>query len=465
MIQGDARLRPPGIAHVARSRRAAGPKRQRPLASILGSASVLRFAGSGAPAPVVMHGWRSRLVAPLLLALFAVLVCARMPEILIKGRFWAEEGRNFLPAALAMPPLAALLHPYGGYLNLVANAAMLAASRLMPLSLAPYLTIAVGLFFQLLPPWLLLTSRDPWLRSARTRAAGVLLLLLIPASEEVWLQTLHCQFELTLACGIILALEPATGPAAAARWAILLLAPLCGPGAISLAPLFLARAAIDRSGARLLQGLVLAGGSAIQLACFTAPFAGRQYGLDPLVMLCILSVRHVTVPFFGLAAAHALTDNIRAALRAGHLPLLGMLPALLMFAPLASAMSREPRATSARWLLAAASLSACASYYGAIDGAARLIHVTCGERYVFVPQALLALAILALAATASRKVACVATVAVIWLIAVGASNFRSTSPEINDGPSWRAEIRAWQHDPSHVVRLWPQGWSVALNRS
>lgn len=205
------------------------------------------------------------MVRALLLLLLAVLVCARMPEVLLKGRFWAEEGSVVFANAFAMRPLTALFNSYGGHLNLVANAATRAASRAMPLAAAPYLTIAVGLFFQLLPPGLLLTARDTWLRPLRTRLAGMLLILLVPASEEVWLQTLHCQFHLTLACAILLAIAAPGGRAAIAPAAILLPAPLCGPGAIVLLPLFVLRAAADRDARRRLQGLVLAGGSAIQL--------------------------------------------------------------------------------------------------------------------------------------------------------------------------------------------------------
>src|SRR3978361_639414 len=81
----------------------------------------------------------------LVLILFAALVCLRMPEIVIKGRFWAEEGRYFYHDAWVMPPLQALLAPVGGYLNIVANASTLAARWLLPLRLAPYLTIAAAL--------------------------------------------------------------------------------------------------------------------------------------------------------------------------------------------------------------------------------------------------------------------------------------------------------------------------------
>ena len=397
-----------------------------------------------------------------ILALFAILVLVRMPEIVLKGRFWAEEGRIFFATAWTLPPLQALFNSYGGYLNLVTNAATLAARLLMPLRLAPYVTIAVGLAFQLLPPLLLLTARDEWLAPMRIRAAGVLLLLLVPGTEEIWLQSLHCQFELTLCCGIILALEPTTGFAALPRLAILALTPLCGPGGIVLIPLFLARAALDRSRARLLQGLTFAAGSAIQLLVFLEPFAGRAYRIDPVMVFCVVAIRHVVEPFFGLKVAYLAGDDVQRQLSAGHVPVWPVLLTMIVFVPASILTLRAKRAAASSWLLAAAGATALAAYYGAIGGAAILIKAQSGERYVFVPQALLGLAILAFAATASRSAARAASVAVVWLIVVGAGTYVATLKGIRNGPAWRDEVQAWQRDPSHVIRIWPEGWTVTL---
>ena len=404
-----------------------------------------------------------RLSRALLLSLFAVLVLVRMPEIVLKGRFWAEEGRHFFATAWVAPPLQALFTSYGGYLNLVANAATLAARLVMPLRLAPYLTIAVGLAFQLLPPWLLLTASDAWLGRMRTRVAGVLLLLLVPATDEIWLQSLHCQFELTLCCGIILAFETTVGAAAFARLAILALTPLCGPGGIVLVPLFLARAALDRSSARLLQALTLAAGSAIQLLLFFEPFAGRTYRLDPVMLLCVVAIRHIVEPFFGLSVAYRAGGEVRRQLASGHVPVWAVLLPVMVFVPFAVLLLRQvKRAAAASWLLAAAALTALAAYYGAIGGTAILIGAQSGERYIFVPQALLGLAILAFAATASGRVARAAWVAVVWLIVIGANTYTATLPDIRNGPAWRDEVRAWQRDPSRPIRIWPDGWTVTL---
>lgn len=403
----------------------------------------------------------------LLLAAFALLVLTRMPEIVLKGRFWAEEGQHFFAVARTRPPLEVLLAPFGGYLNLVANVAGLAAARLMPLAAAPYLTIAVGLAFQLLPPWLLLTARDRWLAPLRVRIAGLLLVLLVPASEEIWLQTLHCQFELTLACGIVLALRTGTGAASLVRLSILLLAPLCGPGAIALVPLFLARAAIERSGPRLVQGAALASASAIQLALFVQPYAGRAYGLDPALLMGVITVRHLVEPLAGLRVAYWVGHAIQASLASGRVPPWAVLPPALVFAPLAGLMlvARRPgtgHETPAPWLLAASALTALVSYFGALGGLAVLIPAQSGERYVVVPQSLLALSILALAATATRRVSTFGWVVVAWLIVVGAGSFESTLRPVRNGPAWRDEIAAWERDPARPIALWPRGWTVTL---
>jgi len=410
------------------------------------------------------HAWTLRII---LLTVFALLVCIRMPEIVLKGRFWAEEGRFFFHDALVMSPLQALLAPIGGYLNLVANASTLAARWLMPLRLAPYFTIVVALAFQLLPPLLLLTARDAWLQRLRIRLSGLLLLLLVPASEEIWLQTLHCQFELTLSCAIILALETASGRILSSgrslgQAAILLLAPLCGPGAIVLVPLFLARAVLDRSLSRLIQAFVLSAGSAVQLLLFFQAVPGRGYKLEPVILLCVFAIRHLAVPFLGLPHAETVASAVQARLASGHLPWLAVLLPLLVFVPFSIATLCESRARPAFWLLAAGGLTAMASYFGAIGGTAALIDVRFGERYVFVPQALFGLAALAFAATGSARLASIAWAAVLWLIVVGATDFFWTWPLVSDGPSWRAEISKWQHDPTHPVKIWPNGWTMTL---
>jgi hypothetical protein len=397
------------------------------------------------------------------LAVFSLLVCMRMPMIISSGRFWAEEGRHFFENAWVMAPLPALFASFAGYLNLVANAAALAARWLVPLPFAPFLTIGTGLAFQLLPPLLLLTARDPWLRPFHARLMAVTLLLLVPASEEIWLQTLTSQFELLSCCSIILALDMEVGWRAWTRLAILGLAPLCSPVAIVLIPLFLLRSAFDRSPPRLSQTATLTATGLLQTLLFLHGDPGRQYALHPVLLLCAFTVRHLALPLFGVDIANRVAALIRASLQESQIPLFAVWPALLVFTLLFAAAFWRRSVSPAIWFVTTGALIAVASYVGSLGGVASLLGDVRGQgRYVVVPQTLFYLGVLALTVTAEGRMKRLGWVVVLWLSGVGAYSY--CHPFMAEGPSWRDEITLWQADPSHVIQLWPAGWAMTLDR-
>jgi hypothetical protein len=405
-------------------------------------------------APVVPQ----RMVVPALLALVAVMICARMPNILLEGRFWAEEGNIFYHNAWVMPPLRALFNSFGGYLNLAANGATLAARWLLPVRLAPYLTITIALLVQLCPAALLLTARDAWLRPVPMRWAACLLVLFVPAVEEVWLQTLHCQFHLALCAGILLALEPRAGRAAWFGLALLLLAPLCGPGAIALLPLFALRTMLERTRPRLLQTLALGFGSTLQLALFFHSEHARGYSLQPVMLLNIITVRHIWLPILGVARADAMAPRLRAEVARGLVPHISTVLPFVVFLPWLAATLWRRRRHAAFWFLAAGGLLACASYFGALGGALPLIDARAGGRYIFVPQAMFSLSLLCLAATAERWTRRIAWLLVAWVLVLGGIEYVQPWPFIANGPPWRHEVAMWQADPSYRPHVWPEYW-------
>ena len=395
------------------------------------------------------------------LLLYAGLVLLRMPEIVLKGRFWAEEGAIFFANAWTLDPLHALAMPVGGYLNLVANAATLAARWFVPVASAPYLTIAVALAFQLVPPLILLTARDAWLRPWPVRLAGVALLLLVPGSDEIWLQTLHCQFELAVACGLILALEVPRGGRRVFSLGLLVLAPLCGPGAIALTPLFLLRALLDRTSGRAMQLGALALGSAVQMAFFFSFGTERSYTLDPVVILSVVTVKDLVVPFTGITSSAGKVVRLQAAVAAGDVPLLVVLAPLVVFGGTAAIIWRAGN-RPAFWLLAGAAISALSAYVGALDGTIALIHTRAGARYAFVPLSLTALTFLALGAASKPFWRWPAAAVCVWLLIVGIRAYVSPSRPFADGPSWRQQVALWHADPAYVMRLWPAPWTLTL---
>ncbi len=408
---------------------------------------------------------KSLIFVVLSLLTFSMLVCLRMPEIVIKGRFWAEEGNIFFQQAWVTPPLRAIFTSYAGYLNIFATAATVAARWLLPLSLAPYLTVMVGLLVQLCPPLLILTARDQWLQSRYVRWIGCLLILFIPGSEEVWLQTLHCQFELTLCCAIILAVDLASGWSAIFQLVLLLLAPLAGPGSIALLPLFLIRAYVDKSRARFVQAAQLGIGSAIQLLFFFHSETLRTYALSPSMLLSIVTVRHIVIPFLGTTYSGPICAAVRAQLVAGQAPLWATLSSLIVF--LIGAAVAIKRSRSAFWFCCASGLVATATYFGALRGPITLLDsVKAAGRYIFVPQALIGLFALGLAVTSKKWISTVSWVVVAWLLTVGAWEYWHPWDFVSDGPSWRQEVTLWQADPRHDLRIWPvteRPWTVTLD--
>jgi hypothetical protein len=398
----------------------------------------------------------------LALLAFLAAVLLRLPEVAAKGRFYAEEGPFFFGYAWHMPWRDALFHTLGGYLNIVASAATLADAALvragaLSLERAPYFTEAVALLFQACPAILVLTARADWLTGRFRRLAALALIATAPLAEQVWLHTLHSQFHLGLAAGLLLALEAEAGPALTAfRLGVLALGPLCGPAAIVLAPFFVARAALERTPARAAQAVAITLGAVAQLGFFYAGSRARGFGMNFETLLAVIGVRHVVLPLLGPDVAMVAAVSARAAMRAGAVFIApAWLGGVAVVGALGFAATRWRRPEA--WLIVAGLTLACVSYFGGIRSGPLMLDPAFAGRYAFAPQAMFALAVLAAAQTLPRALWLVG-----WLIAVGVYSTLSPLADIAHGPDWRAEVKAWRADPNHRLAVWPEGWKLDL---
>lgn len=409
----------------------------------------------------------SRAVRGGLLVATTLIIVLRMPDIVMHGRLWAEEGL-FYQNAWFMPPLKALFWSYGGYLNIVANAGGLLARWLVPLWAAPWVTTAIGLAFQLCPAILLVTSRVQWLRSPLTMAAALLALAAPPIPEEVWLQTLHCQYQLALCVALITAFEDTPRPAV--RWfrrALLLLAPLSGMLAVLLGPLMFARAVLAHSRERWVQCGLLAFGAVLQVSLYYSPAVAAAFGRPttvwPAMLVYTLIIRHLVVPLLGPDLAQTIGDQFRWAITDGHPPRVPLLVFLILAGALGLASLRHWR-SSAPWLLAAAGIVAVVSYAGAIQGGLNFLSPQWGPRYSYAPQVLIVWCLVCLSATLrARWASALAALPIVWMAAVDAADFphgNNRSPA--SGADWQNEARLWRADPGHLLRIWPNGWTMQL---
>jgi hypothetical protein len=404
-----------------------------------------------------------------LLAVFALIVIARLPRAWVHGRFQDEEATVFLAYAWHQPWLDALFRPFAGYWNFGANATTLVASHLVKsgvitLERAPYFTMTAALLVQLLPAALILTGKAEWLAGRLAVTTALLMIAIAPATEEVFFNVLHIQFHLALCAALILALDVPRRRAAIAGYVVMLfLAPLCGPVAIVILPLFALRAAIDREVGRLIQLAALAAGAAVQLTLFYGSSPVRGHLAEPGTIAAAMFVRDIALPTVGIDATYAIARIIYDSLVAGtNLWAWFAGAAVLLFAALISVAAQ--RRDAAIWLVLSGLSIAVASFFGMV--LVRRVHlfsVFANERYNFLPLVLLGLALVVLAMRPRSGGRRVYAFLCMLMVLNGAFYYRKPLHSFADGPPWPTEVRAWRSDHRHPLAVWPSPWTADLS--
>lgn len=406
----------------------------------------------------------------LLLLLVALLLAFRLPHAWLHGRFVDEDATVFLAYAWHHPWQDALLRPFGGYLNLAANASTLLVAELvkggaLPLARAPYVTMSIALFSQVLPAALLLFGRASWLSNRVAAITALLFLGLFPGVEETFFNVMHIQFHLALCVGIILSLDSPRRPLAKTCYnGLLFLAPLCGPAAIVMAPLFALRAMIDRDRTRAIQFATLTAGAAIQLLLFFSENPMRSYPRDPGTIAAVMFVRLLVLPLLGFRASNEVGAVIYYSKIGGDYGWwCAAAFAVLAFGSLLVLAAR--RSDAATWLILAGISIAVATFgFGMVlPRFSSLFNCGDGGRYNCLPLILLSYGLIALAMRPEARGRAVYTTLCMLMLGFGIAQYRTPMKQFADGPSWIAEVDAWKHDHRHALKVWPKPWAADLS--
>ncbi|WP_407672651.1 site-specific integrase [Novosphingobium organovorum] len=406
-----------------------------------------------------------------LLGVFLALIVFRLRHAWSGGRFLSEEGTIFFAYGWHRPVGEALWRSFAGYLNLGANAATLLAVQfvrrgVLGLEQAPYVTMAIATAFQVLPAALLLGAQGRGLQSRRAVIVCLLLMAISPMTEEVFANSLHIQFHLTLCAGLILAFDtPERGWRRGLYAALLVLGPLCGPGTIVLLPLFVLRALVEKSTRRIEQSAALSVGAALQLGLFFIQSPLRGHSLDPVTLLDLLALRLGVMPLFSAPVASVLgAAAYRAAAGHGIVWWSLALGGGAYFALLLGLALRDRR-DPAFWLIVSGLLLAGVSFgLGMLPlapGSAFL--VAASQRYNYVPLVLMGCGIVVLSERTGTRCAGVFRVLTILMVASGALTFGFALPGLARGPEWADEVARWRSDRDYPLRVWPEDWRVDLS--
>ncbi|MDI2090130.1 hypothetical protein [Commensalibacter oyaizuii] len=395
------------------------------------------------------------------------MMCLRAPDVFIYGRFWAEEGDVFFHNAWTMPPLQALFHSFGGYLNLPTNAVTLVARWLIPLEYAPYFTTIVGLLFQLLPLFLLLSAKDEWLNSFKTRLFLTLLLLFVPETLETSLQSLHIQFQLTLAAAIILVLQPNYSYQRWLKLLVLMFAGLSGLMNFALIPIYAVRCWLDKDKLRIEEFIALSISCCVQYFFFYEKIESRFHSFNLFDFSTIFFAHELYIPFGGINRftvpyidyLHDNMHNIKAVIIPFTVTILFIAGVLWIF-------HAYVKTRPAIFLFASALALFCISVIGSIGDRSGFLTLFTNQRYLFISQSILCITLVYITNQLHHLSQKIGRAVICWLILVGGIHYFAHPTFIIKAPAnclpWQQQVELWKRNPSYNFQLWPDWVHMTL---
>ena len=407
------------------------------------------------------------------LLLYAFVLVAHAPWVLILGRFWAEEATVHLAYAWNHSFWNALVAPQFGYCNLVANIGALVAAN-VDLETAPHYTATIALFVQLIPAALILFTDVQGLGTPLRKVVAMLLVLIAPANPEVYLNSINSQSVLCTAAGIVL-ISRIGGPIdRACKWVVLGMAGLSGVASTFLAPFFWAQWWFEgRRRDRLAQAIVISVCALVQFIFITRGIANDQRHLrfSSTALTGAVYGKFVVMPLVPTRLANRHLAEVRQnAEQSGELP--GQVWFLAFLGVAAFAVLCWRSGSRAAMLLGAATMAvAFLSFCGSRDATSSqqlLAHITHALRYYYAPQCLFLLALLESLRPETRLALPLKILGAAWLAAVllvGLINFACGPldwPVVFSGPQWSRQVDEWRNDHSKPLAVWPQGWQATL---
>jgi hypothetical protein len=402
----------------------------------------------------------------------------RYPGIVLDPRFLAEEGSLFFQRAYnsEVTSLSSFFynHEIVGYYNFIADFASWVAATFFPLPRAPYATLFVSFVFQIFPLYLIAMSRNVLWNSPLKRTMGILLVLLVPVSSDIWLTTIGTQYHLGLTAFLIL-LESGERLSRVKTWlyrAMLLVGGLSGVSSCLMTPFFFLKALHNRHRETLLHALLLAFSAALQLLSLWYSSNTRLSNLgDPASFIANMVNANFLSTLLGPTTASDLSQIIYGMIENACFALTVLLIVMLAFEGIfLFGLSR--RISNPRLFFAttgALLITITVAYIGMINGKWETVDPYNAPRYFWLPNVILAFCVLfALKEQPLFSITLRGNLVVgfcLLLIVIQGVLQYDMAGYSRNMPSWKKEAVLWMHDGSkETIALWPQGWDLILKR-
>ncbi|NTW97394.1 MAG: hypothetical protein HGB28_02470 [Oscillochloris sp.] len=412
-----------------------------------------------------------------------LVIYLREPLLFLEPRIWAEDGSRYYLYAyyFSHSPLwyKSLLGVHVGYFALWPNITSTIAANLFSVENAALVITLMAFFAQLIPLGIIILGKSEYWSTYPKKIIGIFIYLLVPISNEIWLNTATIQFFFAFAALLIL-IEP-TDNSRQRTWAyrsIIGIAGLTGIASSPLVPIFALLTWVSKARERLIQTIMLGCCALFQasLLIYASVSATehttqlRMGSRDMSLLLYTLWTQSVGLLFCGIAWMRSVAAWIIARYNEGSPPLLvatwlGLLIAtILLFGWLALRLSARERVV----LVGSYASMLGFSFLGALTtNQLDLLVPGASPRYFWIPNLVFALLLMAnVFNPASGKLRVrICAILVGIVILMGGMSYQSTLIGSQDWPRWRSEVALWRADPQHKLKIWPLGWEITLRRA
>ena len=415
--------------------------------------------------------------------LFAASVGAlfmRYPGIVLDPRFLAEEGSMYFQRAYNYQSEVISLstffytHEIVGYYNFIADFASWVAATFLPLPRAPYATLVLSFVIQVFPLYLIAMSNNALWSSPLKKTMGILLVLLVPVSSEVWLTMIGTQYHLGLIAFLIL-LESGERLSRVKTWlyrGMLLVGGFSGVSSCLMTPFFFLKALHDRHRETLLQALLLAFAAALQLLSLWYSSNTRFSNLgDPVSLIANMVNANFVSTLLGPRVASDLSQIIYGMIENAYFALTVLLIVMLAFEGI-FLFGLFRRINNPRLFFAttgALLITITVAYIGMINDKWETVNPYSAPRYFWLPNVILALCVLfAMKEQSSFSKTIRSNILIgfclLSIVTHGILNYDKTR-DSRHMPSWKKEAVLWMHDGGkETIGMWPEGWDLILQR-
>lgn len=408
---------------------------------------------------------------------------ARLPELLIEPRFWAEEGTSYFSYAYDHNWLENLFSPQYGY-NTLYNSIATSLAAMVPLEYAPSVTTYMAFLVQLSVSTVAIWWDIPLLDSLPKKFV-IALFIQILAYPRIWATTIGVQYWLcVLSLLILLYNHNANGRKMFfLQNCVLTINGLTGILSCILIPAFVWKSVKTKSRRVMTHTAILILCLLVQVAVFLRFYLSNDSSLQSRFgdfnLLYVLSktIRFlITVPFyerymFSSPLGEALEISFRKSLSTITGPsifspqynfyLLEMFLGLPIIFYLLILTYRKIKQLDTQLIAISILLQTVISTYFSVNSSG-------GPRYAFAPSIMIMLLVVSAVndKTIPKALGYIAIILVTLSLTISLKHYRGNMmggvAYDASWPKWKEELKIWEVTPNYPIRIWPPSWTITL---